>query len=281
MSEESGITSTAPEIIAEDTVTKVEVAQKPTEQAVVEPAKAETDEPEETPNPEKDAEAEAKKGKNREARRIDKMHRERAEAIARGDSYQRQFEELQASMRPKAPQGAPKLEDFEDIDSYANAVATYRITENDKAREQNQRQASEQQQASQLEESWEKQVDEGESKYDDFHAKVGSYKPDPNIPWSRAIMSADNGADVAYYLQSNFKEAQIIAQLDGFSQVFEIGKLAAKLASQTPAARKASQAPSPIKPLSGGSTNTDRKLAEVDSQDEFDKRRREYIAQKR
>ena len=269
-----------PEAEAAEVVTD----QNTTESATVEAVKDETvpdqkaaDEP---ADPEKVKADEVKKSQSRFDRKIDKLHRERAEAVARSDNYQRQFEDLQASLRPPEPYGKPKLEDFNDIDSYADAVAEFKHGEYQKTSEQNQRQASEQSQITQLQQGWENQLDAAETKYEDYHATVGSYNPDPSVPWSRAIMSAENGADIAYHLQGNIKEAQRIAQLDPFNQVFEIGKLSTKLANQAPVARQASRAPTPIKPLSGGSTNSDKPMSEM-NYDEQKASRLQYIANKR
>ena len=140
---------------------------------------------------------------------------------------------------------------FDDLEKFTDALAEYKSNEVMKNVENNQRQAAEWQQISTLKENWDNKVDAAESKYEDFHDKVGSYVPNPNIPWSRAIMAADNGADIAYYLQNNIAEATRITQLDPFSQVREIAKLESKLALGQPVARKASQAPAPIKTLSG------------------------------
>ena len=251
---------------------EAELSQNPTEQAAVESVKPDekTIEPEKVEDPiqkvdpEKEKADEEKKGQSRLNRKIDKAYRERAEAQANVEVYKRQVEELKASMQPPAPEGKPQMGDFDDIDKYTDALAEFKSRELMKNVENNHRQAAEQQQMSSLKESWDNKVDEAESKYEDFHEKVGSYVPNPNIPWSRAIMAADNGADIAYYLESNIKEAQRISQLDGFSQIREIAKLESKLALEQPAARKASRAPTPIKPLSGVSTSSNNEPSEND-----------------
>lgn len=232
--------------------TSVSPSQKPTEQAAVKSVKSD-EEPEKVEDPIQKAEPadEEKKGQSRLNRKLDKAYRERAEAVARSETYQRENEELRASMRPPVIEGKPKIEDFDDLEKYTDLLAEYKSNEKMKVAENNQRQAAEQQQMSSLKAGWDNKVDEAEAKYPDYHEKVGDYVPNPEFPWSKAIMAADNGADIAYYLQANIAEATRITQLDPFFQVREITKLESKLANAQPVARKASQAPAPIKTLSG------------------------------
>ena len=250
---------------------EAELSQNPTEQAAVESVNADekvepekVEDPIQKADPEKEKADEEKKGQSRLNRKIDKAYRERAEAQAETKLYQRQVEELKASFMPAAPEGRPEMSNFDDIDKYTDALAEFKSKELMKTAENNQRQALEQQQMSSLKESWNNKVDEAETKYEDFHEKVGSYVPNPNVPWSRAIMAADNGADIAYFLESNINEATRISQLDGFSQIREIAKLEAKLALDQPSVRKASRAPAPIKPLSGISTGINNEPSDND-----------------
>ena len=259
---------------------EAEPSQNTAEQAITEVEPVKVEDPIQKADPEKEAEKakadEEKKGQSRLNRKIDKAYRERAEAQAETEMLKRQLEEF----KPK-PQttGLPKIEDFDDIQSFTTAVAEYSKTEAIKEHETNLSQESQQENFQQLTRNWEDQVVKGEEKYDDFDKIVGDLKP--NDPWSVAIFSAENGADIAYHLGKNREEIEKIVQLNPFFQAFEIGKLSARLASQSPAAKKASNAPAPIRPLSGTVSNSDKKLSDVSDQDEWDNRRRKYIADKR
>ncbi len=68
-------------------------------------------------------------------------------------------------------------------------------------------------------------------------------------PWAIALMEEENGADIAYHLFSDKKEFARIAALPVISQIREIGKLSAKLASAPPKAKQPSKAPAPITPV--------------------------------
>jgi hypothetical protein len=76
-------------------------------------------------------------------------------------------------------------------------------------------------------------------------------KIEPTSPLTVAIMKAENGHDIAYHLGKNLKEAQRIAALDPVSQIFELGRIAAKLSAEPEKPKMPSKAPAPITPLTG------------------------------
>ena len=102
-----------------------------------------------------------------------------------------------------------------------------------------------------ISESWTRQVELGENKYDDFHEKVGSLRTD--LQWTRAIMMSPNGADVAYHLGSHLNEAKAIIAMHPDAQAVAIGSLSAKLAAQPKQAAPVSKVPDPITPGRGSS----------------------------
>ncbi len=111
---------------------------------------------------------------------------------------------------------------------------------------------------------WEKKAAKADAKYDDFDTVVGDLKP--TNPLVMAIMQADNGADIAYYLGSHVKEAHRIASLDPVSQVREIGRLEARLLAEPPKP-KVSSAPAPIAPVSGSAGAPTDQLTAEDAKD--------------
>ena len=64
-----------------------------------------------------------------------------------------------------------------------------------------------------------------------------------------AIKESDNGASVAYYLGKNPDEAARIARMSPVQQAAAIGRLEAKV---TTPAKRSTQAPPPVKTVSGG-----------------------------
>ena len=198
---------------------------------------------------------EPKPGQSRFDRKLARAYRERAEAQGRAAFLEQQVE----SMRPKevAPTpGAPRLEDFSDINEYARAVSA-NDQKNLRAQwEQGQQQQSAQAAQQHLTQGWEAKVTRAEAKYEDFDEVVGDLKP--TTAWAIALMQAENGDDIAYHLGLNgAAEGRKIAALDPLSQVREIGKLEAKFAATTATPKSASRAPAPIKTVSGTNASTD------------------------
>jgi hypothetical protein len=221
----------------------------------------------------------AKRNQNRLDRKIDKAYKRAAEAQARADHTERLLAEERAKNAPKAPDGAPNLEgcDF-DPEKYAEAKAKFVLKQAQTEavrKHQTESWAAEQKR---LTTEWETKVERAHDKYDDFDAKVGDIKP--NSPFYAAIMEAENGEDIAHYLGSNIKEAQRILQLSERAQVREIGKLEAKFLAKPPEIKTPPDVPDPIKPVGGSSAPSTKRLIDM-TQAEFDKRRRQQIAERR
>jgi hypothetical protein len=241
------------EIPDDEIVDPAASAQKPAQNngAEATPATPEA-KPEEKPEGEKPEgevtpEQAAKREGRRFERRLDKAYRQRAEALARAELLEKQLAEVR---QPKAPEGAPKLEDFDyDPEKYAAAKADFAKSQAQKEFETKQREQVNKQAQAKLLTEWEEKVSRAEDKYDDFAEVVGDLQP--TNPLISAIMEAENGEDIAYHLAKHPKEAQRIANLSPFSAAREIGKLEAKLASKPEKPQTPSKAPAPITPLSG------------------------------
>lgn len=198
-----------------------------------------------------------KRGQARLQRKIDKAYRERAEAQVRAEFFQKRYEETSRSQSQPADPTAPKLEQFESIEKFTEAVEKH-ASEKTRKQFESERQTSSQRQAhEQLTRNWEAQVEAAEEKYPDFGTVVGDLKPTPTQPWSMATAAADNGGDVAYYLGKHLDELKKISEMPALRQVLEIGKIAHKL-SLEPSKPKPSKAPAPITPL-GGAASADQK----------------------
>lgn len=196
--------------------------------------------------PDTDQEGSEKRTTRRFERRIDKLTKRAAEAQARAEFLEK---ELQQYKRPPDDPAAPKLENFKDIEEYANAKAKFEADKVLKEHQSKQRTESQKQAEAKLVSDWEQKSARGESKYDDYEDIVGDLKP--TTPWAVAIMRAPNGEEIAYHLGKNLKEAQRIAGLEPVDQFLEIGLLSAKLSSEPAKPKAPSKAPPPITPLTG------------------------------
>lgn len=209
-----------------------------------EPATAPVEKPEEKPT----SDPTEKRSQSRLQRRIDAATRKMYEAQARADFLEKQL----AERTPKPPvEGAPRMEQFSDIEEYGKAVDKYAREQAIKEYEANQRNQTAKQMQDALRAEWAKKAEEGSEKYEDFDQVVGELTP--ATPWSAAIMEAENAADIAYYLGKHPAEVRAIMNLTPVGQIRAIGKLEAKLMSEPAKPKTPSQAPAPIAPVGGKS----------------------------
>lgn len=192
-----------------------------------------------------------KRGKSRYERRLDRAYKRAAENQARAEFYERQLAETKAAQQPQADPSAPKLEQFSDIEKYAEAKAKYESDRTLKDHQQKQQTERNKQQEALLVADWETRAERGSDKYDDWQEVVGDLKP--TTPWAVGLMQVENGEDVAHYLGKNVKEAQRINGLPPYAQLLEIGRLSQKIAAEPPKPKTPSKAPAPVSALTGAS----------------------------
>jgi len=215
-----------------------------------------------------------KPGKNSFERKMDRLYKTAAEQKARADYLERQLEELKP--KPEVKFDGLKIEDFDyDVDKYANAKAKAAEEAAIKRYQEEQQSKTQKQQMEQLSTSWEESISKIEEKYDDFSDIVGELKPINHL--TIAIMQAENGPDIAYYLGKNVKEAERLAKLDPVTAIREIGKLEAKLLSQPVQPKEPSKAPAPIEPVIGTKKVSKSFLDDDLSYEEFTKLRRKSL----
>jgi len=163
--------------------------------------------------------------------------------------WEREQAQRQADLQAlRTPVDMPPQEYFNSPEDYAEALAE-RKAEDLVAR----REAAKQQSA--LLEQYQTKEEEARDKYDDFEQVAYN----PNLPvtdvMAQTIQASDIGPDVIYYLGSNPKEAQRIAQMAPYMQAREIGRLEARL-SDNPPTRRTSTAPAPIAPVTARTKGT-------------------------
>jgi predicted RNase H-like nuclease (RuvC/YqgF family) len=206
-------------------------------------------------------------------RRIDRLHKAAAEQKARADLLERQLEELKPKPEVK---GGLKIEDFDyDYEKYAEARAKQAEKSAVELYEANRRSNEETQSTKRLLTEWESKVEKASDKYDDFDEVVGELNP--RSPIIKAIMQADNGEDVAYYLATHFEEAKKIAALDQVSAIRAIGKLEAKLLATPRKPETPSRAPEPIAPLNGKSSVSSDEPSDNDDMETWIRKRSKQV----
>lgn len=215
-----------------------------------------------------------KQGRSRFERRIDAANRRYGEQKARADLLAAELEKLKPKATPA--EGEPRLEQYDDIEKYAEAKAEYRKEQAIKQFQAEQAKARTQQQIERISQEWESKAAEAESTWEDFHEVVGELQP--NSHFAVALMRTDPA--VAYHLGKNIKEAQRIAALDPIDQLVAIGKLSAKLESEPVAAKTPSKAPPPINPVSGKAATPSEEISPEDDMRTFIRKRQKQLGRK-
>ena len=192
-------------------------------------------------------------------KRINKITAEKYAEKRKAEGLQRELDALQAAQRPVETK-APTLEDFDYDDAAFNAAS---ISHQIKQGVADESQRLQQQGVAAQQEAVRQQKAQA---FDAQIAEVTVSKPDyqeviKNLPEFKqdtldAIMSSDQGAELAYALGENLELADEIASASPMVAAMKLGELSARL-KQKPEI-KTSAAPSPIEPVSsGGSLSKD------------------------
>lgn len=213
-------------------------------------------------------------------KRIDRAVRQKYEAEAKANILEERLRNLeQQSYKPAQKEaGAPKLDQFDNIEDYVEAkaawVADKRIEEKLSAREKVENEKNAQAAQSKSAESWQKRITSITAELPDYDDVVGSSDivfKDPVIV--SAIRESDVGPKIAYYLASHPDEAEDIAELTGIAAVRAIGRLEVKLQGKTVATTRT---PAPISPV-GQKAKVDKAPEEMSSK-EFAQWRKGFIS---
>ena len=216
-------------------------------------------------------------------KRIDRAVRQKYEAEAETKVLRERINQIENQQRnqPKQQeQGAPKLDQFDNIEDYVSAKAEYvadkLINEKLSAREKVEQERNAQAAQGKTAESWQKRISSITAELPDYDDVVGSSDVVFRNPVVLdAIKESDLGPQVAYYLASNPDEADEIDSLSGIAAVRAIGRLEAKLVKQ---GASTTRTPAPIKTV--GQKSNVVKSPEKMSDAEFAKWRKSQIAQR-
>jgi chemotaxis protein histidine kinase CheA len=231
--------------------------------------KEETKKEEPKPAEETEAEKEAKGVQ----KRINELTRVRREAERERDALKAELEALKKPVEKtsgdKTSGDKPKMEDFETLDEYNEAMIDFKTAEaleKQKVQQvkQTEKQAEQAEHAAKV-----ARLKEASAKYPDFKETVID-KTGDELPISenmaKIILDIDEEtvtpADVLYYLAQNPDESRKIYSMPDAAAARAIGKIEAKLetaakkesasaAPEAKPAKKETKAPDPIKPLSG------------------------------
>lgn len=249
--------------------------------------------PEETENEETETEIEKDepekpKRKSGFQRRVDKLHRERAEARQEADYWKRRA--MESAAAPKAPQAPvdtvkpaqdeaePDPNAFDDHVKYVKAVALWEARKEIRAElkleAEKRERASRETDAQRIEREHGARITAFREKHDDFdevlEAGLADCPASPTL--EHIIKSSENGPELLYELAKDGKEAARIGRLPAIALAREIGKIEARIASQASQERetppnKITKAPKPLTPVTARGGKTEKSPDEMDYQE--------------
>jgi hypothetical protein len=196
---------------------------------------------------------------------VDKIVQKRLSKLERKLERQQIEQETRAKVQQEQQVQAPvdipkpKESDFEVYSDYLEALSDWKVDVKLRQREIEQatRAQRESQKSAQEREAARQQelIEKGEEKYDDFEEVIKADRNEYSRAAYLAMLESDISADLLYHLASNPEEGKRIASLPAFAQAKEIGKLEDKLLAKP--AKKQSNAPEPIKPVTSGKASND------------------------
>lgn len=223
-------------------------------------------------------------------KRIDKLTREKRELEWDRNRWRDQASRptpAQPAAAAETPKAVPKLEDYNfDEAAYQTALTAHVTAEAARQVRDEFRKEQEQLTQRQRTESWRKRESDFAAKTPDYEDKA-YYAPIPDKA-VEIIRDCENGPEIAYYLGEHPEEARALDGMSETAMARAIGRIESKLAAPAvspapaPAPKPVSKAPPPppkieaVEPAITKAWN-DPAL----SQEEFNKRRKQVIAQRR
>lgn len=200
------------------------------------------------------------------ARRIGHLTREAAQAKGRAQELEQQNQRLAAELA--AARGQPAQQQQPPVQLDPNLVRT-----------EAQKLVAQQQYI----ESSNKTLEKGHAEFPDFESKLsqlGQLGDFSHETLANIVVGSDVAHKVLYHLANNLDVAADILSLPPVQQARAIGKLEATLSTAREETKETSNAPAPIKPLSGRSPPPSGP-SEKDSVEDWIAKRREQIAARR
>jgi hypothetical protein len=202
-------------------------------------------------------------------------------------------EKKETTSKPK-----PKAEDFETVGEFIEALtdwkteqATAKTADKLKAERDAADQATKaQSEKQQLESNWKKQEAAAKAKHEDYEEVTSNPDAPCTQTMAQRLLKSEVGGELAYYLGKNLKEAKRIAALEPADQIYELGKIEAKIAPPKSVAKndptekapttKAPKPLTPVKKASGKNVERDWKTDPKTSYEDFEKKRNEELYKK-
>lgn len=246
---------------ADDNAKKAEQGDKPGDEADEANAKAEEGDDADK----SDEDDQPKRNKKSLKERFSELTQKRRDAEREAQFYKAKVERLQKLERPDPNK-------YDDPDEYSSDLAAYKVRTSEVRDIQESAKDADTRATQVMAQAYQERLMDFAAETPDFHQVAGN----PALPiteiMGREIMDSEFGPQVQYFLGKNPREAARIAQMTANQQIREIGRIEARVSS--PAPKRITQAPEPIKPVAGKRNTTVPDLHSMDM-DEFARRWKE------
>ena len=243
-----------------------------------EPESATESEPaEDTPDQDTDEESPQKPKHPNVQRRIDRLVREKYQAIGRVQELERQLASSrppQQSGPPPAPpqvqQGEPQEAQFERYEDFIKAQTRWAVAQEIAEYQRQMRQQAEAQRQQAQHSEWQSRVQAYKAQAPDFESVLSDAEDIQLSPaLQQAILEHETGPRLIHELAKDRSTLERIAKLPPASAIRELGKFEAKLEHSLNGEHRnsaVSKAPPPITPVGTGSTKSTKSPDEMDYQ---------------
>ena len=202
--------------------------------------------------------------------------------VALKDKKSDEPEAKQESQSHQTGEEKPDPDDYETQEDFIDALTDWKIEQREAKRLAKEREQSQKTAYQQQVEGFQSKVKDFSKSVDDFEDVISDVDDIPLTPGlQEALLTSELGPQVMYELARDRDVLERVNGLTPLQQAREIGKIEARLTSDSPhkETRKTSTAPPPIKPVGGRSARATRRSIYDKglSQAEYEKLRREGL----
>lgn len=184
------------------------------------------------------------------------------------------------------PIGKPKSDKYKTHDEYVEALTDWKMEQREKAVEQKAKENQVKSEFQKKGEVFQTRIEEFKKTADDFDDLMADTNVDVPVYVQEIFLTSEMGPALMYELAKNPKELERISRLSAIPAALELGKLEAKLSSNSTTASsketKTTKAPDPVKPVGAKGGSLKKSIDDPNlSQKDFEKLRNEQIKARR
>ena len=172
--------------------------------------------------------------------------------IDKRNDLEREVAQLRSRLERNQKLERPDPGKYDDPDEYTSDLAVYKLRTSETSEIEEGVKHAQESANQALVQSYQEKILDFAAETPDFHSVASNPALQITPIMANEIMDSDQGPQVQYYLGKNPREAAEIATLSPAQQIRAIGRLEARVSA--PVVKRVTQAPAPIKPVTGKSS---------------------------